>query len=497
MKKLFYAFLFAAASLMVSCGTPNEGNEPDPQPQEKPFYGFEMEGADVTVIGGDQYIFQMYSYNTEQTMIERLLSAHVTIPGVDLEAEQFVLPEGTYELLNGSIGDTGAYIKGSYYQNDVAETPYTALFTSATMEVKHTAKGHRITVWAEGINAADGSVIKDIEFRYENELKAYGNVIPMVATVDEEGNPEYPYAIFMGQYTEEANLWVIEAAVEETFTYYYDFYILTPIASGYEQGIPTGKYPFSYTGEANTAIPTLTNSQGQFTSGGSLFFVEDEQGLRVNDVIWGGEIDIVNNGDGTYEVTALYYNYYNIPQVAYYEGALQYINNAKEDIVEIQYNGDILWTVFLCDGEAGICNMLEVYSAEGTTFEGGLTAGTYNVTSDCEPMTIFAGMIADGYYDGGSALCSYDLKTLYDIVTDGTMEVAKNADGTYKFNVSFEYSMNNPYTWTYEGAVEAYDLTAEENAAAPLKAAIKSQNKGHKVENNATYELRVDRNVRF
>ena len=63
MRKLFYLMMVAATALFASCnpdngegtGTGNNGGGNT----EKPFYGFTVDGADVTAIGGDDYILQM------------------------------------------------------------------------------------------------------------------------------------------------------------------------------------------------------------------------------------------------------------------------------------------------------------------------------------------------------------------------------------------------------------------------------------------------------
>ena len=57
MKKLFYLMMVAATALFASCnpdngegtGTGNNGGN-----TEIPFYGFILDGADVTAIGGDE-----------------------------------------------------------------------------------------------------------------------------------------------------------------------------------------------------------------------------------------------------------------------------------------------------------------------------------------------------------------------------------------------------------------------------------------------------------
>ena len=477
--------MVAATALFASCnpdngegtGTGNNGGGNT----EKPFYGFTVDGADVSAIGGDDYIFQMYILD-EAGSVMRLMSAHVTVPGVVDD----VIPEGTYKLKEGEIGDTGMYFKGSYYENASADSGYYMLVTDGELELKHTAKGYRATVSADGINAEDGSAIKDIECRYEGDLEIVGNALPYVE--------DTAYAVYLGADENGANWWVFEYDVNES--YYVDFYLLTN--TSFEEGIPSGKYPFAMTGAAGTAVPSYSTSQGY--SGSMLVFwdAEAESGY-IADLFLGGEVNVVKNDDGTYSLDAIYYSYYNIPSVASYEGEVYfYDQTASEggdeegyelniDVAQFVYAGGGTWLAYLVDAANDAMCVLDVYCDEENTFEDGLPAGTYTVADTYAPFTIGAGALDASYnYDGGSCVTDAAFTKLYDVILGGEMVVGEN----YATEVAFEGMM---YNWSGSFAGEA--MVVDGTAVAPAKAAAKLQVKSTPKFSKETKEVAFKRNI--
>ncbi len=488
MKKLFYAFLFAAASLMVSCGTPNEGNEPDPQPQEKPFYGFEMEAVQATAIGGDEYIFQMFSLNVEQTGIERFVSAQFTATNVT----DGVIPEGTYQLVAGTISDDGAYIIGSFYANEAGEAPFMALITDAELEIKHTAKGIRATVWADGVNANDGSAINDIECRYEGAVTIYGNNLVVDNVAD---------AFYCGLY-EGVPYWVMQLYNPDNILV--QLYINTN-SEVFEEGIPTGKYPFNYTFEPGNADATYTTQNGM---GGSLVLQLDEKGQNIIDIvdsIYGGYVDITNNGDGTYKIEILYYNGNYVPYKVSFdgtvnhqdesgsgsgggEGELSQLSVSIESAQMLCLDGLNWYYIYLNDstlGNYGLTLFFEVIGADEDVFATGLSTGVYTPSEDYGAQTFYPGyMEIEGNQiveSGGSLAITMPLdeegtRGTYDVLSAGTLGITNNGNGTYKFDINVSGDSYN-FVGTFEGTPEMFNY-AEEAAAprkvsAPYKSAIK------------------------
>ena len=475
--------MVAATALFASCNPDNgegtgTGNNNGGGNTEKPFYGFTVDGADVSAIGGDDYIFQMYILD-EAGSVMRLMSAHVTVPGVVDD----VIPEGTYKLKEGEIGDTGMYFKGSYYENASADSGYYMLVTDGELELKHTAKGYRATVSADGINAENGSAIKDIECRYEGDLEIVGNALPYVE--------DTAYAVYLGADENGTNWWVFEYDVNES--YYVDFYLLTN--TSFEEGIPSGKYPFAMTGAAGTAVPSYSTSQGY--SGSMLVFwdAEAESGY-IADLFLGGEVNVVKNDDGTYSLDAIYYSYYNIPSVASYEGAVEYLDATEEegggnelniDVAQFMYSGGGTWMACLIDTAKDAMYVLEVYCDEENTFADGIPAGTYTVAETCAPFTIGAGALdADYNYDGGSCVANAALSQLYDVILGGEMVIGEN----YATEVAFEGLM---YDWSGSFAGEA--IVVDGTAVAPAQAAAKLQVKSTPKFSKETKEVAFKRNI--
>ena len=460
--------MVAAAALVVACGPAEEPNKPKP---EKNFYGFNMDNADIAALGNDQYLLQMYN-NDEEGYTVRLVSLLVTIPGVT----EGILPAGSYKVAEGEIGDNGNYFTGSFYQNDIAETPYIILFNKGELEVKHTADGYCLTLWnGGGINAETGDAMNNLEIRYEGNAELYGTYYP---TKQDTG-----YAIYLGQFTETAYCWVFEVDVDTTeAVLYYDFYLLVD-EDNFEAGIPSGKYPMMMTGAAGTALPTFV-SGGQYAGSMLKEYVEDEGKSYVVDLVRGGEINVVNNGNGTYEIDVDYYNYFNIPYSTDYTGAVELIDQSQEqggdegelnvDDAELVYAGGGLWYSFLVDSAVNKMVVCKIYCDEENTFADGVPAGTYTVADTCEAFTIGVGSVDEDGYAVGSMVMTADMKGVYDVLIDGALVV--NTDNTLSFEFEGMYG-----TWASAAAVE-YTLTDGTAAApavaakAPLKVAAKFDN---------------------
>lgn len=499
--------MVAAAALMSSC----EPDAPEQPAPEKEFYGFTMTGADVTAIGNDEYIIQSYILDAEG-YTTRLLSAHATIPGVDLTAESPLLPEGTFALVEGEIGDNNAYIAGSYYENSIAETPYTVLITEGEVEIKYTANGYRLTFYADGVDAETGAAMNDIECRYEGDAEIYGNQMPSVA--------DSAAVVYFGTIGE-ADYWQFQFDVNAS--YYMNVFFNTPVG-GIEDGIPTGKYPFTLTGAAGTADRSYSTEQG-YTGSMVIYAPEGEQGI-IYHLVAGGEVDLTNNGDGTYAMNIVYYNHFNIPYVISYEGDARVYDYSgpQEQQVEIENAYMVCrdgsygwWELYLQNSTFnqgyGLQLYFDISGAEGDTFEHGLSSGTYTFSKYYDPMTIYPGewIEEDGelYYSYGAAAFTMPVNEqgqvgVYDIITDGELVVTNNGNGTYKFEVNVS---GEDYAWvaTYEGTPTMEDMTVyeEEDAAtepaqvraakAPLKAAAKVVNV-NKFDKDAKYELIPGRN---
>ncbi len=474
MKKLLYSLMIAAATLVVGCSEP-EGPNNGSGTGNNEFYGLAMDSADVTVVGADEYVIQMYNIATveEQKMMTSIASAHVIIPGV---SEDGIIPEGTYDIVAGEAGATPYYYKGSFYQDMYSSTPFDALL-SGKLEVKHIAKGHRITILANGVNVETNATIKNLDFRYEGSLEFLSNETPMIsmgAQDPDEPEPD-PYFYYRGALSEDANLWELQilADATEEVVYYYDLYVITSLEGNLENGIPTGTYPLNLSMEAGSAIAAYYTKDGYID--GSMFVYETAAGAGLYDVFFGGELDVVNNGDGTYDLILNYYNYYSLPMTATYSGVATLVDYT--DSVELYYGGDNHWNAYCYDMNFMVCSVLDVYTAADSTYADGLADGTYTVAATEEPMTIVTGSVTAEGSLLGSAFWALDFSKLYDVVNSGTMTVAKEGDiYTIELALEGEYGIEG-YEWAYEGTVyteDVSDAVAAANAgAAPLKVAEK------------------------
>lgn len=486
MKKLFSYLMVAAAALVVACGPAEE----DPQNKpEKNFYGFNMDNADIADLGNDQYLIQMYN-NNEEGYTVRLVSLLVTIPGVT----EGILPAGSYKVAEGEVGDNKNYFTGSFYQNDIAATPYIILFDKGELEVKHTADGYCLTLWnGGGFNAETGDAMNNLEIRYEGNAELYGTYNP---TKQNTG-----YAIYIGQFTETAYCWVFEVDIDTTeAVLYYDFYLLVE-DDNFEAGIPSGKYPMLMTGEAGTALPTFV-SGGQYAGSMLLEYIESEGDSNIVDLVRGGEINVVNNGDGTYEIDVDYYNYFNIPYSTDYSGAVQHLDKSQaqggggaqggENQVLAMYWGGPNWVFYLADATNQFIAYLDTYNGNmAGSFADGLKAGTYTYTDDTTNfnMSIWAPIMeGEQWTSTGSVILSLSGQSILDIVTDATMEVVANEDGTYAITANIEGTQLKDYTFEFNGEVMLEDGTAAQvSAKAPLKVAAKFDNtKNVKFNKNVT-----------
>lgn len=484
MKKLFSYLMVAAAALVVACGPAEEPDGPKP---EKQFYGFEANGADIAVIGNNEYIIQMFEQD-EETGITRLYSADVFIPGI---GEDGVIPAGIYKLVNGEPGDTGMYVKGSFFQNFIAETPYMIAINSGELEVKHTAEGYVLTIYTSGgqnVTSEAGETMTGIGFRYKGDLMFYE---PKLTPVPEADAAYYGEMVDQDGKPTGTHQWAVQILVQEPYNGYYqlaNLYICTDSAD-WEAGIPSGTYPINFTYSPGSAIAYYENGSGILLVNPQSFKIEG-----YGDVMFGGEVEIVNNGDGTYKIDILYYNKFYLPYNISFNGKINLSNQSEAEQLTFEpetakliWLGDGLWVVTVADtkftyeGENYGCaiDLYCVNDAETASFEAGLATGKYTVAvTELSPFTFIPTMEQNGS-PIGSMIYMTNADYLYDYILDGELNVTNNGDGTYKLEFVKIGGEDFVFSGTYEGAVTAEDESKEETAtpAARVKAPFKNTTK--------------------
>lgn len=439
MKKLFYLMMVAATALFASCnpdngegtGTGNNGGGNT----DKPFYGFEMDKAAVVNIGADQYVIQMYITDANGNNT-RLMSAQVSIPGV----VENVIPEGNYELIEGELIDD-QYFAGSYYEN--AEAGYYMAITNGELNVKHTSKGTSLTVYADGYNAETQEAIDDIECRYTGDVSIDGN--------------EFKGAQAVAQYQglwEGVPYWILQIDIDETT--WFNIYVNTN-SEDFEAGIPSGNYPFNYEFTGGNADASYTS--GDQWAGSMLLYSPDGETNYIVQLIFGGNINITNNGNGTYAIDMQYYDQTFIPYVANYEGQVALVDKSPKDVnynltsAEFTYMGGGYWSALVVE-ESGIEGYIDIYCGEDNTFADGIPAGTYTVSDTNAAGTVGAAVLEGGYITGGSYFVNGN--SVEDLVVGG--ELVVNADKTFSFN--FEGYFAPALKANFTGTPEFVDSTA-------------------------------------
>lgn len=442
MKKLFYSLMIAAATFMAACGPveePNGPNKPNEPQGEKPFYGFMMDDVDVYGIGGDDFIVQMYILDQESGATLRLMSAQTVIPNV---GEDGVLPEGTYELVEGNPED--GYITGSFYENNSTDAGYAMIISEGELEVKHTAQGTRLTVRAKGYDAETNAARDDVECRYVGNVQLYGT----------RYTGAFAGASYKGVY-EGVPYWLFQIALDEEGSSWFNIYVNTD-SEDFEAGIPSGKYPFNLTFASGNADATYV-SNGQYAGSMLLFDVNGD--TMIGGLILGGYVEITNNGE-TYTVDMKYYNQSFVPHTLSYEGAVKLTDDSPKDVVlnvseaAFAYKGDGYWKLEFVDEENEMIGMIDIYCGADNTFADGIPAGTYTVSASEEAFTVGVGVISGGSVSG-SLFAGAD-GYVADVVLGGEMVI--NADMTFSFN--FEGYFAPVLKGAFEGTPEVVDTTA-------------------------------------
>lgn len=258
-------------------------------------------------------------------------------------------------------------------------------------------------------------------------------------------------------------LYLIDQANDSIFW----LYVNTPANNTFAAGIPSGSYVVADTSEPGTIDVGYVGSDNYVY--GSM--ISDLAQDKVKNLVTGGELDVVNNGDGTY---GFEFEFLDMDQVLLhgeYEGEVYLVDNTKPVELEIdgvlaEWGGLGLWLVHAMDTTNDLMLNLYVFLSEDSAMTDGVPTGTYPVTDTAEPGTIFFGF--QDPEDGGlygSLVTNVAYSSAYDFIVGGQAEITQNALTNYTFEFEFEGVYDN-YAGSYSGDISVNDATA----VAPNKA---------------------------
>lgn len=472
MKRTLFATMFALIAFMVGC---NPTPEPQPEPQpEPPFEGLMMEKADIANLGdfggngGTQFILQMATLN-DLGGYSNMMSVYFETPEV---IEGTTIPEGTFSLLEGDYID-GSYFSGSIYMTTATDengklSANWMMITDGTIEIIKNESGlYRFTVKADGYDFYSGESTPKAECRYEGVHNFINN----------RYNPNWAGALYVPATDTSIPYWILQ--LDDHYEYLLQFYVNT--TAPFEQCIPNGEYLIDDSMAAGHIDASyLVDS---FTYGGSVAYkIFEDGGHEADQLMIGGKVNFKSIGTPTektsangdvyivcqYEIQVVFYNASYIPYLATYQGSVEFYNQGTPEYSNyayLMYYGNNKWCLMLGDEEKDICPVIYCYGADDTTFESGLTSGTYTVASEGvpfqnvvkgDPFTIQPGLLnGNKLINMSSAFWTYNLTQIWDVLGYGSMDVVNNGDGTYKIDLKLGGALGNVYLeHSHEGPMD-------------------------------------------
>lgn len=405
-----------------------------------------------------------------------------------------VIPQGTFSVDRFGMLNVGT-VGGADHMTapDVNSEPTIDVIMDGTFTIK--AKG-------EGQYSFE-AVTYGLAGAYKQKYE--GPVYIMVDESEVEYNTQVAQAIYAGEY-EGVPYWVLLLGDPERDELIQLFVNVNPSDDPYAAGIPTGSYVVSDTMQPGTIDSAYQTQSGGY-SGSLIVDLSTQQELV--DMILDGELQVVNNGDGTYAMAFEFATYYDMTYYGEFEGKVNHVDQSGStggggdgelqpvqvavDVAQLLYIGLGEWVVYLPGEASDSCFMLDCINNEDATFEDGLASGTYAVAETYEHCTIWPGW-EDEDGAGGSLLLTYDQSGYYDIVSGGEMVVENKGSNNYSFEgvltgnryeVSFAYD-GAAEVENYEEAGVAPAAKVAPKALSPLKSNV-AQPKERK-----SYELNVN-----
>lgn len=405
-----------------------------------------------------------------------------------------VIPQGTFSVDRFGMMNVGTVLAAEHLTApDVNSEPTSDVAMDGTFTIK--AKG-------EGQYSFE-AVTYGLAGAYKQKYE--GPVYIMVDESEVEYNTQVAQAIYAGEY-EGVPYWVLLLGDPERDELIQLFVNVNPSDDPYAAGIPTGSYVVSDTMQPGTIDSAYQTQSGGY-SGSLIVDLSTQQELV--DLILDGQLNVVNNGDGTYAMAFEFATYYDMTYYGEFEGKVNHVDQSGStggggdgelqpvqvvvDVAQLLYIGLGEWVVYLPGEASDSCFMLDCLNYEDATFEDGLASGTYTIAETYEHCTIWPGW-EDEDGAGGSLLLTYDKSSYYDIVSGGEMVVENKGSNNYSFEgvltgnryeVSFAYD-GAAEVENYEEAGVAPAAKVAPKALSPLKSNV-AQPKERK-----SYELNVN-----
>ncbi len=476
----FFAFIVAAATLMVGCN-PTPTPTPGEDPVEDEFLGMTLNASDVINLGDinndgtNKYLIYMYKMegSGDDAAATRIVAAEITTP----EVNDGIIPEGKYTVADGTLKEgeiTPTKLDGSAYVRNTEEGGFIMLVTEGSFEVKHLENGgYQFTAKFEGIDSETGAGRPKQECRFEGEpnmagLPASNNFdvyTPVLcqATYASLGDGLAIWDIFML----DANYYYMAADEDPTndkFPAHATEIVIITEDLGPDV-LPQGTYDVDYLGVGMIG--------SQYVQMNVTFNSANEDDMVIDTPI-AGKMTIKALGEGKYTIENVGYGMTAWKQT--YSGDVQLFDEnggggggggSAQEIpltiasAEMMWNGDGHWTIALLDEtttQGGIVLYMEAFNDPATaSLEAGLASGTYEFNDTLAPMTVEAGY-ATSQGVGGSLALTGDMQRYYDILSSGELTVVNNGDGTYSFSVG---AGGDTYFFVaeYSGEVAVYDGT--------------------------------------
>lgn len=348
------------------------------------------------------------------------------------------LPQGTFPIdYYGTmeLGTVYGYVNVSYNSAEDEGTADAARDGYVTIKALGEGK-YSVEVVAFGENGA-----------YK---QSYSGAVQFFSNAGTTYNFDVAQASFGGEYN--GNTWWVLFLGDSTADRLFWIYVNTPADCNASTGIPSGNYVVADTSEPGTIDVGFIDGDG-YVNG---TMVTDLAQKSVYAYVTGGNMLLVNNGDGTYSIEVDMKDHNKKGLYGSYSGAVNVVDGTggsgggggetpePSDATELNIEaagayylgageGYTVWEMDLVDNtitKDGLVIMLQLLLGPEATYANGIPSGTYPVSADYDLNSVVQGY-ATTQGVGGSLFLTGDMKYYYDVVYDGWLAVENKGDNQY------------------------------------------------------------------